>query len=42
MGVDVPVRPAPTWRRSVIAGVTTPERLRRVTVVLVVGCLRAR
>ena len=39
MSVDVPVRPAPPWRRAVGAGSTTPERLRRVTAVLVVGCL---
>ena len=39
MSVDVPVRPAPAWRRAVGAGSTTPGRLRRVTAVLVVGCL---
>ena len=39
MSVDVPVRPAPPWRRAVGAGSTTPERLRRVTAVLVIGCL---
>lgn len=39
MSVDVPVRPAPPWRRARSAGSTTPERLRRVTAVLVVGCL---
>ena len=39
MSVDVPVRPAPAWRRAVGGGATTPRRLRRVTAVLVVGCL---
>jgi hypothetical protein len=39
MSVDVPVRPAPAWRRTVGAGSTTPERLRRVAAVLVVGCV---
>ena len=39
MSLDVPVRPAPVWRRTVGAGSTTPERLRRVTAVLIVGCL---
>lgn len=44
MSVDVPVRREPSsrpaWRRAVRGGgTTTPERLRRVTAVLVVGCL---
>jgi hypothetical protein len=39
MSVDVPVRPAPAWRRAVGGGSTTPGRLRRVTAVLVIGCL---
>ena len=44
MSVDVPVRPAPpprpAWRRALAGrGTTTPERLRRVAAVLVVGCL---
>jgi hypothetical protein len=39
MSLDVPVRAAPAWRRAVAGGSTTPERLRRVTAVLVVGCV---
>jgi hypothetical protein len=39
MSVDAPPRPAPPWRRAVGTGSTTPERLRRVAAVLVVGCL---
>ena len=31
--------PAPAWRRSLGSGSTTPERLFRVALVLVVGCL---
>ena len=39
MSVDAPPRPAPAWRRSLGSGSTTPERLFRVAIVLVVGCL---
>ena len=39
MSVDAPLRPAPAWRRSLGSGSTTPERLFRVAIVLVVGCL---
>ena len=41
MSLDAPPRPAPAWRWAVGAGATTPERLRRVAAVLVVGCLAA-
>lgn len=44
MTVDAPPRRAAGpagWRRAVGPGSTTPERLRRVVVVLVVGCLAA-
>jgi hypothetical protein len=37
MSVDAPLRPA--WRRSLGSGATTPERLFRVALVLIVGCL---
>ncbi len=47
MSVDAPsghstwtsAGPAPAWRRSLGSGSTTPERLFRVALVLVVGCL---
>jgi type II secretory pathway pseudopilin PulG len=39
MSLDAPPRPASTWRRSLGSGSTTPERLFRVAMVLVVGCL---
>ena len=39
MTVDAPPRPAPARRRSLGSGSTTPERLFRVALVLVVGCL---
>ncbi len=39
MTVDAPPRPAPALRRSLGSGSTTPERLFRVALVLIVGCL---
>ena len=47
MSVDAPsghatwtsADPGPAWRRSLGSGSTTPERLFRVALVLVVGCL---